>query len=124
MPEPTLSPKPDLTRDHAGSRRPRPLVRDAVTYDLFSWALKHNQAARNKRGGRIKVTSRSFEPNGLKAPTLRDRRAARFNNYFELNSQIRRSQRGRYELNVHRNRLLFMFVLFALVIYSLISLWN
>ncbi len=93
--------------------------RAAVTYDLFAWAAKHNRPARSD-APRIKVHSRSFGPNGLQAPTARDRDLVRFQDYFEIGSGGRTKPHGvGWELNVYRNRALFLIALAAAVLYSL-----
>jgi hypothetical protein len=93
--------------------------RAAVTYDLFAWAAKHNRGDRPD-AKRVKVHARSLGPNGLQAPTSRDRDMERFKDYFEIGSAIRaKSSSGNWELNVHRNRAIFLICLMGLVLYSL-----
>jgi hypothetical protein len=93
--------------------------RSAVTYDLFAWAAKHNRGKRSD-ASRIKVHSRSFGPNGLQAPTTRDRDLVRFKDYFEIGSGARtKALGGNWEMNVYRNRAIFLICLAVAVLYSL-----
>lgn len=95
--------------------------RAAVTYDLFSWAAKHNRTSRSDSSRNpIKLHSSSFGPDGLQAPTHHARNTERFKAYFEFGSGGRvKPSGGNWELNVHRNRAVFLLCLSALVLYSL-----
>ncbi|MEX2606889.1 MAG: hypothetical protein WD708_06045 [Kiritimatiellia bacterium] len=92
----------------------------SVFTGLFAWAIQQNR--HGKRANRkITFNQQSFGPNGLQAPTPQSRTKARFNNYFALGTakELRPVESG-HHLNVHRNRLIFLTVLGAVVIYSLV----
>jgi len=88
----------------------------SVFTGLFSWAI-----GQNKRGKKVKINRQSFGPDGLQAPTRDSRTKAKFNNYFALGTEkdLRPMDMGS-SLNVHRNRLIFLVILSAVIIYSLI----
>lgn len=88
----------------------------SVFTGLFSWAL-----GQNKRGKKLKMNRQSFGPDGLQAPTRDSRNHAQFTNYFALGTEkdLRPMDSGSH-LNVHRNRLVFLLIVSAVVIYSLV----
>ncbi len=92
----------------------------SVFTGLFAWAIQQNRYG--KRAGRkVTFNQQSFGPNGLQAPTPQSRTKAQFNNYFALGTakELRPIESG-HHLNVHRNRLIFLGILGAVVIYSLV----
>jgi hypothetical protein len=92
----------------------------SVFTGLFSWALRSNRLGKNA-GRRVRLDSQSFGTDGFRAPTGKARGQAKFTNYFALGTEkdLRPRDSG-HELNVHRNRVLFLGVLMAMVIYSLV----
>ncbi|MDA3872870.1 MAG: hypothetical protein PF795_02790 [Kiritimatiellae bacterium] len=92
----------------------------SVFTGLFAWAIQQNR--HGKRANRkVTFNQQSFGPNGLQAPTPQSRTKAQFNTYFALGTakELRPIESG-HHLNVHRNRLIFLTVLGAVVIYSLV----
>lgn len=92
----------------------------SVFTGLFSWALGEGKRGKNS-GRKIKLNRQSFGPDGLQAPTGAQRTQAKFNNYFALGTgkDLKPMHTG-HQLNVHRNRLVFLLILSALIIYSLL----
>jgi len=88
---------------------PPDAARAGLATGLFSWV---------SRRARVKVGRGCFTPDGLRAPTLRHRQQARFNEYFELRGagKISFSDPSR-ELTIHRNRIIFLGILIAVVAY-------
>ena len=91
----------------------------SVFTGLFSWALGQNK--RGKHGNKVKLNRQSFGPDGLQAPTGAKQTQAKFNNYFALGTEkdLKPMDKG-HQLNVHRNRLVFLLILAGLIIYSLV----
>lgn len=91
----------------------------SVFTGLFGWAL--GQSKRTRNANKVKFNHQSFGPNGLQAPTSESRTKAKFNNYFALGTEkdLRPTDRGAH-LNIHRNRLIFLVVIAAVTIYSLV----
>lgn len=92
----------------------------SVFTGLFSWAMGQNKRGRNG-GNKVRLNRQSFGPDGLQAPTGAKRTQAQFNNYFALGTEkdLKPLDSG-HQLNVHRNRLIFLVILAALIIYSLL----
>ena len=86
--------------------------RVALCTSVFSWMTP--------RWRKVDMRRRVAEPNGLNAPTPVSREKARFNQYFELGTGIRvRPGNVNWELNVHRNRVIFLLVLLGVILYCL-----
>lgn len=92
----------------------------SVFTGLFAWAMQQDK--RGKKGQRkVTLHARSFAPDGLQAPTQRDKTKATFNNYFALGTQRDlKPMESDAPLNVHRNRILFLAILSGIAIYTLI----
>ncbi|WFB35016.1 hypothetical protein P3T73_12685 [Kiritimatiellota bacterium B12222] len=90
----------------------------SVFTGLFSWAFSQKKG---KQGGRVKLNRQSYAPDGIQAPTSASRTQAKFNNYFALGTEkdLRPKEKSSH-LNVHRNRLLFLVFVAAVIIYSLV----
>ena len=93
------------------------VARSAVTYDLFTWATKHNRPKDNEpRRMRVHVPGEATEL--TRAQIVRNRQ--RLQNYFEFGAGSRiKARSGAFELNVHRNRVVFILILTGLLLYSL-----
>lgn len=86
--------------------------RVALCTSVFSWMTP--------RWRKVDMRRRVAEPNGLNAPTHHCRDKARFNEYFELGTGIRvRPGNVNWEMNVHRNRIIFLLVVLGVILYCL-----
>ena len=93
-------------------------ARSAVTYDLFTWATKHNRREPVQHR-KIKVPHSVMGGDRL---TSREqaRSHQRLQNYFEFGAgRGMKAKSGSFELNVYRNRIIFVLIVCALVLYSL-----
>lgn len=92
-------------------------ARSAATYDLFTWASKHNRTPAAETARRIRVGAPSQD--GLTS-SEKARNQKRLQNYFEFGAgNSMRAHSGSFELNVHRNRVIFILALCGLILYSL-----
>ena len=91
----------------------------SVFTGLFGWAMQQNR--RGKRGKKgPTLGAGSFGPDGLHAPSKRDRNRATFSNYFSFGTQQDlRPLESDAPHHVHRNRLIFLALLAGIVVYSI-----
>ncbi|MCC5847023.1 MAG: hypothetical protein JJU29_02935 [Verrucomicrobia bacterium] len=88
-------------------------ARVALCHGIFAWV-------RPLHGRKVKVKNRGMESNGLSAPTVHSREKAKFNDYFELGTGIKiKPGNVNWELNVHRNRIIFLAATIAVVLYCI-----
>lgn len=92
----------------------------SVFTGFFAWALRQDRFGKRAER-RVKLQRRSFGPDGVQAPTQRDRKRAVFTNYFALGTQkdLQPMELGDTP-RVHRNRFLFLCCLIGIAVYTLV----
>lgn len=136
--EPKTEPPASSRSGEAADRRrivkktpaPEPLARErryvqpdsshvSVFTGLFAWALRQNRGG-GSAGRKVRMNRQSFGPDGLRAPTRHSRNQAKFANYFALGTEkdLKPLDSG-HDINVHRNRTVFLVLLAVVVVYSL-----
>jgi hypothetical protein len=91
----------------------------SVFTGLFAWAIRANHRGPSRR---VRVARGSFGPDGLTAPTECARGRFKFKNYFEFGAGRTLHLFGDQGLiPVHRNRAVFVLLLLAAVLYSLLA---
>lgn len=86
-------------------------ARAGLSLGLFSWVHRRT---------RVKVDRGCLPPDGLRAPTHQAQQQARFQGYFELRGagKLHFPDPSR-EFTIHRNRVIFLGLLLAAVVYGL-----
>lgn len=92
----------------------------SVFTGLFTWALRQDRLGK-RANPKVKIHSRSFGPDGVQAPTHREKTRATFTNYFTFGTQKDlRPLTSDNASNVFRNRVLFLGILCGLIVYTLV----